>query len=105
MVTRDDKSFAASPSQAASPEPWLRGTLTDVPAVARGVLHALELAREDLEKWCGGLTEEEWNARPVGLPSIAFQVRHIARSLDRLLSYAEGRALTEQQLAELKGEL
>jgi len=30
------------------PEPWLRGTLTDVPALQRAVLHALELAREDL---------------------------------------------------------
>jgi uncharacterized damage-inducible protein DinB len=80
------------------------GTLTDVPAVARGVLHALELAREDLEKWCGGLSDEELNARPVGLPSIAFQLRHIARSLDRLLTYAEGGALTERQVAELKRE-
>jgi hypothetical protein len=25
-------------------EPWLRGTLTEVDAVRRGVLHALELA-------------------------------------------------------------
>jgi uncharacterized damage-inducible protein DinB len=103
----DDKSLAAAapaPNPALA-EPWLRGTLTEVPAVARGVLHALELAREDLEKWCGGLTEEELNVRPVGLPSIAFHVRHIARSLDRLLTYAEGRALTEQQLAGLKSEL
>jgi uncharacterized damage-inducible protein DinB len=101
---RDNKSSTAASPNPSSPEPWLRGTMTDVKAVPRGVLHALELAREDLEKWCGGLTEEELNARPAGLPSIAFHVRHIARSLDRLLTYAEGRALTEQQLAELKGE-
>jgi uncharacterized damage-inducible protein DinB len=100
---RDGKSVASP--HPVSPEPWLRGTLTDVPAVARGVLHALELAQEDLQKWCAGLTEEELNARPAGLPPIAFHVRHIARSLDRLLTYAEGRGLTEQQLAELKGEM
>jgi uncharacterized damage-inducible protein DinB len=100
---RDGKSVAAP--NPAPLEPWLRGTLTDVQAVARGVLHALELAREDLEKWCGGLTDEELNARPAGLPPIAFHVRHIARSLDRLLTYAEGRALTERQLVELNGEL
>jgi hypothetical protein len=35
------------------PEPWLRGTLQEVPALQRAVLHALELAREDLERWCG----------------------------------------------------
>lgn len=86
------------------PEPWLRGTLTEVRAVARGALHALELAREDLEKWCGGLSDEEVNARPAGLPPIAFHLRHIARSLDRLLTYAEGGALTEAQVAALRSE-
>jgi uncharacterized damage-inducible protein DinB len=102
---RENKSSTTASPSPASPEPWLRGTLSDVPAVGRGVLHALELAREDLEKWCGGLTEEELNARPAGLPSIAFQVRHIARSLDRLLTYAEGRGLTQSQLTELKSEV
>jgi hypothetical protein len=28
-------------------------------------------------------------ARPAGLPPVAFQLRHIVRSLDRLLTYAE----------------
>jgi uncharacterized damage-inducible protein DinB len=86
-------------------EPWLRGTLTDVAAVPRGVLHALELATEDVEKWCGRLSDEELNARPAGLAPVAFHLRHIARSLDRLLTYAEGRELDEGQLAALKAEL
>jgi uncharacterized damage-inducible protein DinB len=86
------------------PEPWLRGTLTDLAAVPRAVLHALELAGEDLHKWCGSLTDTELNARPVGLPPVAFHFRHIARSLDRLLTYAEGRALTPEQLASLQNE-
>ena len=38
------------------------------------------------------------------MPSIAFQLRHVAGSLDRLLTYAEGRALNEQQLAALQSE-
>ena len=87
------------------PEPWLRGTLTEIPAVPRAVLHALELAREDLQKWCGALTDAELNARPADLPSVAFHIRHIARSLDRLLTYAEGRALTHEQLAALQEEM
>ena len=87
------------------PEPWLRGTLTDVPAVQRAVLHALELAREDLERWCGELTEEQLNARPDGLAPVAFQLRHIARSLDRLLTYAEGRSLSAEQIAAMKAEM
>jgi uncharacterized damage-inducible protein DinB len=86
------------------PEPWLRGTLTEVPAVGRGVLHALELAREDARKWCGGLNDAQMHARPAGLPSVAFQLRHITGSLDRLLTYAEGRALSVEQLQTLKSE-
>ena len=87
------------------PEPWLRGTLTEVPAVTRGVLHALELAREDIEKWCSGLSDEDLNARPAGIAPIAFHIRHIARSIDRLLTYAEGESLSAEQMAELKAEL
>jgi uncharacterized damage-inducible protein DinB len=88
-----------------TPEPWLRGTLTDVPAVPRAVLHSLELAKEDVDKWCAGLTEGELNARPLGLAPVSFHLRHIARSLDRLLTYAEGRGLSEEQLALLQTEL
>jgi uncharacterized damage-inducible protein DinB len=86
-------------------EPWLRGTLTEVDAVRRGVLHALELAREDAARWTRGLTDEQLESRPLGLPSVGFQMRHMVRSLDRLLTYAEGRQLDEEQLAALKGEM
>jgi hypothetical protein len=91
--------------EAAALEPWLRGTLGEVPPVARAVLHALELAKEDLEKWCGTLTQAELNARPAGLPPVSFHLRHIARSVDRLLTYAEGVELTGEQIAALKGEM
>jgi uncharacterized damage-inducible protein DinB len=79
--------------------------LTDVDAVTRGVLHALELAREDVERWCAGLTDAEMEARPFGLPSVGFQMRHMARSLDRLLTYAEGRQLSEEQMSAMKSEM
>jgi len=83
----------------------LRATLTEVPAVFRAVLHALELANEDVTLWCGGLTDEQLNARPGGIAPVAFHVRHIARSMDRLLTYAEGRQLDKKQLAAFKIEL
>jgi uncharacterized damage-inducible protein DinB len=88
-----------------TPEPWLRGTETDVPAVGRAVLHALQLAEEDLQKWCGQLSDADLNARPSGIAPVVFHLRHIARSMDRLLTYAEGQNLSEQQIAELKTEL
>ena len=87
------------------PEPWLRGSLTDVPVVTRAVLHALDLASEDIERWCAGLTNEESNTRPAGVAPVAFHLRHIVRSADRLLTYAEGRQLSAEQTAALKTEL
>jgi len=85
-------------------EPWLRGTHTDVPAAGRAVLHALELALDDLTKWTAGLTDAEVHAQPLGLTPIAFHLRHIARSTDRILTYAEGEQLSAEQLASLKSE-
>lgn len=87
------------------PEPWLRGTHTETPAVLRAVVHALELCREDIETWCGALSDEALNARPANVAPIAFHLRHIVRSLDRLLTYAEGRQLSPEQVAALGTEL
>jgi hypothetical protein len=92
-------------SETELPEPWLRGTLREVPAVQRAVVHALELAKEDLQRWCGGLSDEQVNARPGGLPPIAFHLRHIARSLDRLLTYAEGKEFDNEQRSAKKAEM
>lgn len=85
-------------------EPWLRGTHTDVPAAGRAVLHALELALDDIRKWTGNLTAAEIHAAPLGLTSIALHLRHIAGSVDRILTYAEGNQLSAEQLAALKAE-
>ena len=85
-------------------EPWLRGTYGDVPAVARALLHALDLGLDDITKWTGGLSDAEVHAQPLGLPAVAFHLRHIARSVDRILTYAEGGQLTADQMALLKSE-
>lgn len=91
-------------SSAPYTEPWLRGTHTDLPAVGRAVLHALELSLDDIRKWTEGLTDIEIHARPLELPAVAFHIKHIARSVDRILTYAEGGQLSGDQLATMKGE-
>jgi len=85
-------------------EPWLRGTYADVPAAGRAVLHALDLALDDLTRWTAGLSDAEIHSSPLGLTPMAFHLRHIARSTDRILTYAEGEQLTAEQLAALKAE-
>ncbi|HEY2858185.1 MAG TPA: DinB family protein [Terracidiphilus sp.] len=91
-------------SSAPYTEPWLSGSHTDVPAVARAVLHALELARDDIRKWTDDLNDDEAHSQPLGITSIAFHIKHIARSTDRILTYAEGAQLTSDQLAAMKSE-
>ncbi|MBZ5642127.1 MAG: DinB family protein [Acidobacteriia bacterium] len=86
-------------------EPWLRGTLTELPAVHRAVVHALELAREDIDKWCGDLNDAEMNDGVSGIAPVAFHLKHIGGSMDRLLTYAEGLLLTAEQTAAMKSEL
>jgi uncharacterized damage-inducible protein DinB len=88
-----------------APEPWLRNTLTDVDPIRRQILHALELSAEDAARWLDPHTDAQLLVRPSNLAPIAFHLRHIARSLDRLLTYAEGNQLTPNQLAALKSEL
>jgi uncharacterized damage-inducible protein DinB len=87
------------------PEPWLRGTLSDVPVVQRGLLHSLEMAEEDTARWCRDLDDRELHARPFHLPSVAFQLRHIARSLDRFCTYGEGKPLSTDQFNALASEM
>ena len=83
----------------------MRGTHGELDPVRRAAVHALELAEEDVARWCGELDDEAMFARPAGLPPVAFHLRHAVRSLDRLLTYAEGRALDEEQLARLGSEM
>src|ERR1700731_1687284 len=92
------------PSIEPSIEPWLRGSESDVPAVGRAVLHPLQLVAEDLRKWCSVLSDEQLNTSPAGAPPVAFHIRHLARSIDRLLTYAEAGELSEEQMALLRAE-
>jgi uncharacterized damage-inducible protein DinB len=62
------------------------------------------MAQEDTDKWCGTLDDQEIHERPFGLPSVAFQLKHIARSLDRFCTYAECTPLSAGQLTALGNE-
>lgn len=96
--------MSTSPTPYPYVEPWLRGTHIEVPAAGRAVLHALDLALDDLTKWTEGLSDVEVHSLPLGLTSIAFHLRHIAGATDRILTYAEGNQLSADQLAVLKAE-
>ncbi|MCC6362024.1 MAG: DinB family protein [Bryobacterales bacterium] len=86
-------------------EPWLSGSLTHLHPVPRAVLHCFEQARADLAHWTEGLSPEQLWARPFGLGPAGFHIRHAARSIDRLFTYAQGRLLDEAQMSALAAEM
>jgi len=88
----------------ASTEWWQRGPVDGVPALLQPVAHILLQVRESVEEMVPGLTEAQWNARPAGVASAAFHVRHIAGVIDRLFTYARGEALNPEQFAALRAE-
>ncbi len=87
-----------------APEAWLQGPVDGVPAPLMPVAHALIQVRRDIEAAVSGLTPEAIWARPGGIASIGFHLRHLAGSTDRLLSYAADQPLSDAQRAVLAGE-
>jgi len=68
------------------------------------VAHALTQSKEDLRAAASALTSGQLWLRPGGVASVGFHLRHIPGSADRLLTYALGRGLSEEQLAALQRE-
>jgi uncharacterized damage-inducible protein DinB len=86
------------------PEVWLRGAIPGIPALLQPVAHSLLQCREEFHKHVAGLSPDQIWARPSGVASIGFHVRHAAGSLDRLFTYARGDALSPAQQAQLLAE-
>jgi len=88
----------------ANSEWWQRGPVDGIPAVLQPIAHILLQVRESVGEIVEPLTEQEWNARPAGVASAAFHVRHIAGVVDRLFTYARGHALSPEQFAAIQSE-
>ena len=86
------------------PEAWLNGKLEGYAPVMMPAAHALSQSIVDLHKFAARLSREELTARPNNAPSAAFHLRHIAGSINRLLTYSRGEELNGAQFAELKSE-
>jgi uncharacterized damage-inducible protein DinB len=86
------------------PEVWMRGPVEGYAPELQPVVHALLQVREEIDAHAADLTTAQLWSRPAGVASIGFHLRHLAGSLDRLLTYARGEPLTAEQLAFLKGE-
>jgi len=86
------------------PEAWMRGPIPGVDPLLAPLLFSFQMAREDLAKWTEGLASGQIWATPHGFGSVGFHLRHIAGATDRLMTYVQGKELSESQLTVLKGE-
>jgi len=86
------------------PEVWLRGPLSNIPALLQPVAHALLQAREELNELMDGFPDELLWEKPVGLASPGFHLQHLSGVLGRLFTYARAESLNEEQLNYLAGE-
>lgn len=85
-------------------EAWLRGPIEGVPPHLMPVFHSFLMVREDLAQYTEGLTTEDVWRRTGAIPSLGFHLRHIAHSVDRLITYLCGDQLSDAQIATLKQE-
>ena len=88
----------------ANTEWWQRGPVPDVPALLHPVAHILLQVGESVDELVSGLTVPQWNARPAGIASAAFHVRHMTGVIDRLFTYARGESLNDAQFTWLRAE-
>jgi DinB family protein len=85
------------------PEVWLRGALPDVIPELQPVVHSLMQVREEIAAVATVPDGKIW-IRPGVAASMGFHLVHLAGSLDRLLTYARGKALNAAQRAALETE-
>ena len=83
---------------------WQRGPVDGVPAALQPVAHIQLQVGESVDELTANLTEVEWNARPAGVASAAFHVRHMGGVIDRLFTYARGETLSEDQFTSMRAE-
>jgi uncharacterized damage-inducible protein DinB len=86
------------------PEVWLRGPLPGIEPMLQPAGHALLQVREDVEAVVAALTEAQLWLRPAGVAAIGYHLLHLTGSVDRLLTYSRGEALSPDQLAALASE-
>ena len=86
------------------PEVWLRGPIAGFPLELMPVAHSLRQVLEEVGTVVQPLSFEELWVRPGGAASVGFHLKHLAGSLDRLLTYARGESLSKAQRGALDAE-
>ena len=85
-------------------EVWQRGPVPGFDPYVMPLAHSFMQVKEDLDRLASQVSDKSLWERPGGAASIGFHIRHIGGATDRLLTYARGEALTDQQIADARSE-
>jgi hypothetical protein len=85
-------------------EVWLRGPVDGIIPVLQPAAHAILQVGEDVLPIVADLTLEQLWTRHGGAAALGFHLLHLPGSLDRLLTYSRGAALTPAQFNSLAAE-
>lgn len=86
------------------PESWLRGPIPEIPPLLQPAAHALIQASEDVAKYTQDFPESLLWRIPFERASVGFHLKHLTGVLDRMLTYAKGKPLSEKQFTFLRAE-
>ncbi len=82
----------------------MRGPIEGVEPLVAPVFYCFTQVREELAHYTEGLTTEQVWRHSGSLPTLGFHLRHIAGSVDRLMTYLMSGEITPEQIAYLKTE-
>jgi len=85
-------------------EPWLAGHYAHLAPIPRLLRCSLEQSLADIAKWTESLSDSQVWTPHGDAGTVGFQLRHLAGSVDRLLTYARKETLSPEQLAFLRAE-
>lgn len=87
-----------------TPEFWLRGPIEGISPVLQPAAHALLQSRSELNQYTANFPDRLLWEKPSGCASVGFHIQHLTGVLDRMMTYALNRSLSEQQFLYLKQE-
>ncbi|MBR9777498.1 MAG: DinB family protein [Cytophagales bacterium] len=87
-----------------SPEAWLSGPIPNIPFMLQPAAHALLQLDKELKECLVDFPDDLLWQTVAGRASVGFHLQHLYGVADRLITYAQGSALSEEQFDFLKNE-
>ena len=97
----ENRKFMDAPKK---PEVWLRGPVPGISPLLQPAAHALLQSKEEVYRYTEAFPETLLWEKPSGSACVGFHLQHITGVLDRMLTYAEGKPLSEEQFDFLRRE-